>query len=229
MIMETDTRLKLSIGCYYGHSAMSIVTKFRTWSAISHVSLIFSTEKSIACKTVEAVGPGVRCQTGFDKWHKPDTRIDIFRVEATHYQVEKVLQFASEQIGKPYDWAGIYGFIRRRDAQNPAKWFCSELVFAACAFGGIHLLSRIPAHKVAPADVFHSPLLVFDRTYVTQGPAPAKNAQKGPKVDLGAMGVATRRDDQYAACLRPNAAWSGGCTSRKMAVGGIFTPEWRFA
>lgn len=46
------------------------------------------------------------------------------------------LEFARGQIGKPYDWTAIVGFIVRRDWAEPDAWFCNELAEASLSAGG---------------------------------------------------------------------------------------------
>lgn len=35
--------------------------------------------------------------------------------------------YASSQVGKQYDWLGIYGFAVPFDIDDPKKWYCSEI------------------------------------------------------------------------------------------------------
>lgn len=66
------------------------------------------------------------------------------------------LNFALDQVGKPYDWTSIFGmvFFRRR-WQDPDKWFCSELVAAACVAGGL-TPSQKASYRVTPGDLANS-------------------------------------------------------------------------
>lgn len=50
--------------------------------------------------------------------------------------------FLAAQVGKPYDWAAIVGFVGLRDWQNPSRWYCSELGAAAMLAGGLTLADR---------------------------------------------------------------------------------------
>ena len=49
----------------------------------------------------------------------------------TRDQLSDMIQFLEEQIGKDYDYWGIFGFLVRRDVQRRSKWFCSELIAEA--------------------------------------------------------------------------------------------------
>jgi uncharacterized protein YycO len=46
------------------------------------------------------------------------------------------IQWAREQIGKPYDWWGAIGLALHREWNEDDSWFCSELVEGAAAAGG---------------------------------------------------------------------------------------------
>jgi uncharacterized protein YycO len=46
------------------------------------------------------------------------------------------LEFAREQIGKPYDYLAAFGVPWRTDWDNPDRWYCSELLEAALAHAG---------------------------------------------------------------------------------------------
>lgn len=174
----------LHIGIYYGTSTMSRITRFRTWSEQSHASLIFNFCRADE-EVIEAVGRGVVRHAGLDDFHKPGTRVEIYRVQATEEQIAKVYDFALKQVGKPYDWGGLFAFIPRLAVQNPDKWFCSELVFEACAAGEIKLLVRIPAYKVAPCQLYTCPALVIDAVYFTKGETPRISHVNAPKTVSG--------------------------------------------
>jgi uncharacterized protein YycO len=68
---------------------------------------------------------------------------------------------ASAEIGRGYDWLGVIRFVsRRRQDGHPQKWFCSELVAAACTAAGRPLFHAKPAWQVLPADLAYSLALV---------------------------------------------------------------------
>lgn len=46
------------------------------------------------------------------------------------------LQFAREQVGKPYDYLGALGVPWRRPWQDPGRWYCSEKEAATLAAAG---------------------------------------------------------------------------------------------
>ncbi len=59
-------------------------------------------------------------------------------LKATPAQEEAFYAFLHAQIGKPYDWKAIVGFvISGRDWQEPDSWDCSELFASALAACGL--------------------------------------------------------------------------------------------
>jgi hypothetical protein len=78
-----------------------------------------------------------------------------------------VLDFALAQIGKPYDLGAVLAIALRvtcdRNWRRPDKWFCSELVAAACEAGGRALLDAHDLTVITPRDVALSPLLIPTR------------------------------------------------------------------
>jgi len=95
----------------------------------------------------------------FSEQHTPGTEFTIFSVQVTEEQKQKIEEFLFDQLGKEYDFKGIFGFASYSDVQDMNKWFCSELVFAAFKYAGINLLRDIPAYKVSPRLFLLSPLL----------------------------------------------------------------------
>jgi len=197
----------LRIGAYYGTSVTSRITQIRTWSPVSHVSLIFDDP---GAEVIEAVRAGVVSQPTIHGHHKPGTRVAIYRVDATRDQVVRIHDFARGQVGKAYDWAGLFGFIARRNLQNPDKWFCSELVFAACEAGAVLLLRGIPAYKVAPCDILYSPHLSYETTLFTGCPPNPAEGLRCPTFHWRGTPAAGGASGKDAACFCANAAWSGG-------------------
>lgn len=70
-----------------------------------------------------------------------------------------ILAFARSQIGKPYDYRSILGFVIKRDWQEPDSWFCSELVAAAFVAAGMPLLRTDEVSRISPSTLSLSPFL----------------------------------------------------------------------
>lgn len=106
-----------------------------------------------------------------EAWHKPAevrvrpplkdwSNVDAFDVEGmTAKQWTLAAQWAQMQIGKKYDFSGVFRFVTRWRKEQDDKWFCSELVFAALKYAGVNLLERVQASQVSPTVLSFSPLL----------------------------------------------------------------------
>jgi len=88
------------------------------------------------------------------------TPIDNFKLRGAYTIVDcpvkdedKALEFALCQIGKKYDIAGLLSFPFRTQWQDPAKWYCSELVAAISEAGGTSLV-RPNLKGVTPRDLW---------------------------------------------------------------------------
>ena len=140
------------IGASHGISRMSktiVALSFRGNSTVSHALEIDNKTGAV----IEALQfKGVIHSKSYHENHTPGTRIDIYRpIGITPEQEAMVWAFMLEQVGKGYDWPGIWGILRRKMRENPDKWFCSELVFAAYAHAKFLLLQNIFACQVTPA------------------------------------------------------------------------------
>ena len=83
-----------------------------------------------------------------------------YAIPVTTEQRFQILSFAAEQVGKAYDMEAIAGIMAHHDWRCQDKWFCSELVTAACEAGGLYLLRVSHLFQtVTPRDLYMSPLL----------------------------------------------------------------------
>lgn len=116
-----------------------------TWSQYSHVDLVLPDGSLLGARTAAGVSiaPAHPCH-----------RAARFTVDAP----DEVLAIAKGQIGKPYDWSGIFGMISRSDWQQPDQWFCSELVAWAFQQAGMPLINA-QTHRITPRDLLLSPYL----------------------------------------------------------------------
>ena len=123
---------------------------FLTWSWASHVDFVMPNGKLFGALALEN-GGGVQ----YHPIEKNYTRIERYTVDAP----DSVLDFALEQKGKPYDWAGIFGILsRKRSWEDESKWFCSELVAYSFKRAGLPLLND-ESYRITPRDLLISPLL----------------------------------------------------------------------
>ena len=142
------------IALYKGTSVLSRLIRWRTWSDYTHAAWLFQ-DGSV----IEAWKGGVTHAPGILSAHAPDTVVHLYALNLTIEQRWAVQDFLIAQIGKPYDYAGILGFLTASKTENPNRWFCSELLFAALKQAKVNLLARIPAWKVTPGLLALSPLL----------------------------------------------------------------------
>jgi uncharacterized protein YycO len=81
-----------------------------------------------------------------------------FQPLAPKAHIDRAVEWAKLQIGRPYDWSAIAGFVFRRDwHSDDSKWFCSELIEAAFSNAGWPLL-RDSKHfdRITPRDLLLS-------------------------------------------------------------------------
>lgn len=146
---------RIIIGLHRGNSVIGKLIRWQTRGDYSHASFLLPTGLFVEAR--EFIG--VRALR-----HMPEVKgeaVDLFTVEATEEQITAISDFALEQLGKPYDYTMVARFVSRRPESRASsgKWFCSELVFAALAQAGIHLLRNTEAWEVSPGLLARSPLL----------------------------------------------------------------------
>lgn len=151
------------IALYKGVSPLSRLIRWTNFSEYSHASYIDGDE---VAEFESAIPNGVRSKV-FLEGHKPGTVVDLFDAPITPGEAEGVREFFIGELGQPYDYRGLFGFLARRQIEDPEAWFCSEIVFAAFVSVKRPLLQRIPAFKTYPALLSYSPLLKFRKTVIT--------------------------------------------------------------
>lgn len=122
-----------------------LIRKF-TWSDFSHVDFVLPDGQLL----------GARGDGGVQiRRPEPFHRAARFTVDAPCY----VLDHAKSQIGKPYDWGAIMGFVVKHDWQDKNAWFCSELVAWSFQAAGVPLLRSRELYRITPRDLLLSPYL----------------------------------------------------------------------
>jgi len=162
-----------------GISLTSQPIKWRQWGfPYTHIALVVDLADKKDPVVIEAWWRGVR-KGKFSKVHTPGTEFSIYSVEVTERQKERILKFAESQIGKPYDWWGILGFVLfNPNIERKDRWFCSELVFTAFWQAGVRLLLNTHPSEVSPRLFLKSPLLQFE--YSTKLPEVKDGIQRSP-------------------------------------------------
>ena len=138
------------INLHKGTSLIDRAIRWQTRSPYSHASVI------VFDSLFEAVHPKIR-----QIWDVNPQHVDSFTLDVTPEQRREMHLWLGSQVGKPYDLTMVLRFVTRQQEarESSGKWFCSELVFAAFAHIGIHLLDRIEPWEVSPALLANSPLL----------------------------------------------------------------------
>lgn len=78
---------------------------------------------------------------------------------------EAVTDFCRSLVGRGYDWLGAVRFLSGVNRNNPARWFCSELVAEACETAGCRLLNTA-SWRISPVTLSWSPKLLLEREEV---------------------------------------------------------------
>lgn len=134
-----NTTLIIRFSSNFGLFSWAI--RARTWSKYSHVDIVLDHKTYLGAIPSRGV-----CI------HEEEYPLqDFFEVEVTPLQYDKILLNAVSQLGKPYDFAGIFGFAIDRDWQEDDKWFCSE--FIAASIQPIVPLFNEEAFKISPRDL----------------------------------------------------------------------------
>jgi hypothetical protein len=62
-----------------------------------------------------------------------------------------VFEFMVSQLGKPYDWGGVFSLGIHRNWHDENKWFCSELL--AAAINKSKQMFSLASNKIVPRDI----------------------------------------------------------------------------
>ena len=92
------------------------------------------------------------------------TTLDEFKARGKYHSVDVPLtdevearKFALAQVGKSYDFAGIFGFWFNRNFEDSKRWYCSEIAVEVAKRGGVKLV-RDDLKGVSPRDLWVLPL-----------------------------------------------------------------------
>jgi len=111
-----------------------------TFSDISHVAIVDPTHQN---KVYEAVMLGGVVHRDIKKCLK--NKKDIIEVDVPVLNTTKLYDvqgFLDSQVGKPYDWGGVWGgMFRQRKWNDNHTWYCSELVTVALYIAGYTLFT----------------------------------------------------------------------------------------
>ena len=127
---------------------ISRLVRFFTRSDWSHVDLYDPSTQTV----IGAMPPsGVREISLSDLLA---TSSHVVAVTYTGICPKKLLAYARSKIGASYDWRALAGFVTKSMLDNPAKYFCSELVAKAFAAGGCPIVIDEDHIKATPDSVY---------------------------------------------------------------------------
>jgi uncharacterized protein YycO len=132
------------------NSVGSRLIRWRDWSDYSHVDLVLPDGKLLGALP----DGGVQIRDPY-----PTRSKLILSIEVSPDKYHSILFRALSQVGKPYDYVGILGFVFNRDWEDDSKWFCSELIawlFKEC---GVPILRTDNTDRISTKDLMLSPYL----------------------------------------------------------------------
>lgn len=135
------------------HTFPSYVVRGCTWSPWSHAAI--GTGPAIG--TVIESKPTMGVQEGWFSDFIWDNDV-IEALDLYCKDEDAAIQFARDQIGKPYDFGGVIAIpFHQRDWHDPNRWFCFELVAAAFEAGGTPLFRKDALYRVTGANFWMLP------------------------------------------------------------------------
>ena len=139
---------------YRGLSLISKTIKLTTGGPYSHTAIVLEEDFIVeAWHTTNRV----RVVRGFDDGHTPSTPVDIYTVDLTEEEERRFREFVIDQVGKRYDFLGVFGFHLATRLHRRGRWFCSELLGAALAATGNKLYEDLVPSKLSPNGVVGLP------------------------------------------------------------------------
>jgi hypothetical protein len=133
---------------------------FWTHGPYSHVELVFPT------LTPEGLLKWGQADVAFSSSNRDggtrfkaipfDEHWDLLEVPCTESQDAAAWKLADSLKGRPYDWAGVFGFGSpfAISNQDPAKWFCSEVATYILKMVGIAPMKWPPSGNVDPNELY---------------------------------------------------------------------------
>lgn len=145
---------------YRGKSWTSRLIEWFNWSRYSHASWTFATSnyESLMGDLTEweaYTHGGVEHVKLVGHNHTLGTRVDLYELikPLNNSDIALGTRFLEDQLGKGYDWRGVFHFLTRNKKNNPDRWFCSELVFTLLCTMGRSILHRIMGCQVYPGQI----------------------------------------------------------------------------
>lgn len=113
------------------HTIGSWLIRTFTWgSEWSHAGVL----DPVTNEVIEASAARGVVATPYDEFIAKSSASDMVWIDCP--DDSKAIEYARAQIGKPYDWGGVFGIIAREPWASDNRWFCFELIEAALMAGG---------------------------------------------------------------------------------------------
>lgn len=142
---------------YRGTGFIDTIIRWQTWGSVAHAALWVPANVT-GNYIIEATASGVISRPLDNPFSEPAEVYDVPMMSESGWA--SAIIYAKKQIGKPYDFRGLFQFVARDGSDNPRAWFCSDLVFECVRQGGVLLVARVPRCKVSPEKLRESGLLV---------------------------------------------------------------------
>lgn len=147
----------MKVLAYQGKSWLSWAIRFQTRSKYSHIAIELNDGTVIEAWASAGV---IHRKNGFREGHTSGTKVDVYAIKGA-VDVARVERFLFDQVGKKYDWWSVIRFMSHTPASENDRWFCSELVLTAIAYGFVALLHG-NFSEMSPRDVPMSTLLDYE-------------------------------------------------------------------
>ena len=139
----------MKIAFLKGTDIADMMIKFWTMSKYSHCEMVFSDGHIIGSSTAP---PFKVTKQYFNSQPVYPADWDVIEINVTPQEEALIRKFAEEQIGKAYDWSGIFfSQVIPIKVQDGSKWFCSELCVASMqVVPRLAALLKMKASTVSP-------------------------------------------------------------------------------
>ena len=125
---------------------VSRAVRLYTWSDWSHCGILLPNDTVIDSTLSHG---GVR-QRSLEAFKQEDS---VWEIREYQSLSPELIEFAKQQLNKPYDITGILGMPFRRDWQRTDRWFCSELIAWSAAQAGTPMIHK-DTWRVTPQDLY---------------------------------------------------------------------------
>ena len=130
---------------------ISRVMAWLTHATYTHVALVSPDGSEV----IEASGvgkpQGVRAMS-MEVWASKHPGFVLRKIP--HGKPAEAYAAASAQIGARYDWSYLWGWLFRRNWQNPDKWVCHELIAWAADATGYPFINMDGAEWLTPQHLY---------------------------------------------------------------------------